>query len=157
MQAVPCPHCHRARVEILVHRSPRPVLVVPVLSTTPDDIPFGEIFPVLLYVLLFTLTTVAQGLYQGLARPQPAVLWILQPLATWWTVWAWFYAYARRHRIPMIMDLGWLLVGAWPIVVFYYLFKIQRWRALVPVAAYGLLMLTAMMLGWFVRLAVSPS
>jgi hypothetical protein len=29
-QAVPCPHCHLAQVEVLVERSARPILVVPI-------------------------------------------------------------------------------------------------------------------------------
>jgi hypothetical protein len=28
-QGVPCPHCHRAQVEVLVERSAQPILVVP--------------------------------------------------------------------------------------------------------------------------------
>jgi hypothetical protein len=102
------------------------------------------------------VTTAAQGLYLGLARSQPAALSILQPLATWLTVWAWFYGYARRNSIALIMDFGWFFAAAWPVVVFYYLFKRQRWRALIPVAAYGLLMVAAMLIGVCVRLAVSP-
>jgi len=31
-----------------------------------DDIPFAEVFPILLFVLLFTLTTAAEGLYEAL-------------------------------------------------------------------------------------------
>jgi hypothetical protein len=30
MRDIPCPHCHRARVEVAVQRSARPVLIVPV-------------------------------------------------------------------------------------------------------------------------------
>jgi hypothetical protein len=136
----------------VVARAPTPVSAL----GASDDVPFAEIFPILLYVLLLMATTAAQGLYQGLERPQPAALSILQPLATWSTVWAWFYGYARRHRIALIMDFGWLFAAVWPVVVFYYLFKRQRWRALFPAAAYGVLMGAAILLGLFVRLAVSP-
>ena len=55
----------------------------------------------------------------------------------------------------MIVDLGWLFIGAWPLAASYYLFKVHRWRSLVFVAAYGLLTAAASIVGWFVRLAVS--
>jgi hypothetical protein len=126
-------------------------------SSDPDDVPFAELFPVLLYVLLITLTTAAEGLYQGIGQPRPAALPMLQQLATWLTIWAWFYAYSSRHRIPLIMDFGWLFIGAWLVVVPYYLFKTQRWRALLPIAAYVLLVLAATALGSLVRLVASRS
>jgi len=120
-----------------------------------DDIPFAEVFPILLFVLLFTLTTAAEGLYEGLGRPRPDALPVLERLATWLTIWAWFYAYASRWRIPLIMDFGWLFIPAWMVVVPYFLFKTQRWRALLPIAAYVLLVIAANGLGLLVRSAVS--
>jgi len=121
-----------------------------------DDIPFAELFPILLYVLLLTLTTVADGLYDGMGRPRPVALPVLEQLAVATTIWAWFYAYSGRHRIPLIMDFGWLFIGVWLVVVPYYLFRTQRWRALYPIAAYVVLALAVTGLGWLVRLAVSP-
>jgi hypothetical protein len=120
-----------------------------------DDVPFAELFPILLYVLLITLTTAAEGLYEGMGRPRPYALPILEQLATWLTIWAWFYAYSSRHRLPLIMDFGWLLIGVWLVVVPYYLFRTQRWRALYPIAAYVVLALAVTALGSLVRLAVS--
>jgi hypothetical protein len=119
------------------------------------DIPFAEVFPILLYVLLFTLTTAADGLYEGLGRPRPDALSVLEQLATWLTVCAWFYAYADRWRIPLIVDFGWLIFGVWMVVVPYFLFKTQRWRALLPIAGYVLLVIAVHGLGWLVRSAVS--
>jgi len=120
-----------------------------------DDIPFAEVFPLLLYVLLFVLTTAAEGLYQGLGRPRPDALPVLEQLATWLTICAWFYAYANRWRIPLIVDFGWLFIGVWMLVVPYFLFKTQRWRALLPIAAYVLLVIAVNGLGSLVRSAVS--
>jgi hypothetical protein len=120
-----------------------------------DDIPFAEIFPILLFIVLITVTTAAEGLYDGLGRARPDVLPILERLATWLTVCAWFHAYASRRRIPLIMDFGWLFLGIWVVVVPYFLFKTQRWRALLPIAAYLVLAAAASGLGSLVRAAVS--
>jgi len=120
-----------------------------------DEIPFAELFPILLYVLLVVSMRTAEGLYAGIGREPPAALPWLEQVTVWVTIWAWFHAFARRHRIPLIMDSGWLLIGAWLVVVPYYLFKIQRWRALVPIGAYVLLMIAASAVGTLVRLAVS--
>lgn len=120
-----------------------------------DDIPFAEVFPILLYVLLFIMTTAAEGLYEGLGRPRPDALPVLEQLATWLTICAWFHAYANRWRIPLIVDFGWLLIGVWMLVVPYFLFKTQRWRALLPIAAYVLLVIAVNGLGSLVRSAVS--
>jgi hypothetical protein len=53
------------------------------------------------------------------------------------------------------MDFGWLFIGVWLVVVPYYLFRTQRWRALYPIAAYLVLALAVTALGSLVRLAVS--
>jgi hypothetical protein len=121
----------------------------------PDDIPFAEVFPILLYIVLIVVTTAAEGLYEGLGRSRPHALPILEQLATWLTIWAWFHAYASRHRIPLIMDFGWLFIGIWLVVVPYFLFKTQRRRALLPIAAYLLLAAAASGIGSLVRTAVS--
>jgi hypothetical protein len=120
-----------------------------------DEMPFAELFPILLYVLLTILITAADGFYEGIGRQQPAITPWLEQVTVWVTIWAWFHAYARRHRIPLIMDFGWLLMGAWLVVVPYYLYKIQRWRALAPIGAYVLLMIAASAVGTMVRMAVS--
>jgi hypothetical protein len=120
-----------------------------------DDIPFAEVFPIVLYVLLIILTTTADGLYEGLGRPRPDALPVLERLATWLTVCAWFYAYADRRRIPLILDFGWLIFGVWMLVVPYFLFKTQRGRAWLPIAGYVLLVVAVQGLGWLVRSAVS--
>ena len=72
-----------------------------------DEIPFAEVFPILLYVILAIFTRAAEGLYEGIGRTRPDALPWLEQVAVWLTIWAWFHAYARRHRIPLIMDFGW--------------------------------------------------
>jgi hypothetical protein len=120
-----------------------------------DDIPAAEVFPIGLFVILLTLRGVTAGVYEGLGRPQPEALPFVEQLASWLTLWAWFSAYAYRHRIPLIMDFGWLFFGIWLVVVPYFLFKTQRWRALLPIAAYVFLAVVANGLGFLVRVAVS--
>lgn len=127
---------------------------VDVRAERSGEIPFAEVFPILLYVVLAIFTRAAEGLYEGIGRERPDALPWLEQVAVWLTIWAWFHAYARRHRIPLIMDCGWLL-GAWLVVVPYYLFKIQRWRALLPIGAYVLLMIAASAVGTLVRMVVA--
>jgi hypothetical protein len=105
----------------------------PVIS---GDIPAAEVFPIVLFVLLLILESVAAGVYAGLRRPYPDGLPAFEMIAAWLTISAWFYPYARRHRISLIMDYGWLLIGFWVIAVPYYLFKTQGRRTFIPIAAY---------------------
>jgi hypothetical protein len=90
-----------------------------------DEMPFAELFPILLYVLLTILITAADAFYEGIGRQQPAITPWLEQVTVWVTM------------VP------------------YYLYKIQRWRALAPIGAYVLLMIAASAVGTMVRMAVS--
>jgi hypothetical protein len=48
-----------------------------------DDIPAAEVLPLILFVILVPLRTVAAGVYEGLGRAQPDALPFLEQLATW--------------------------------------------------------------------------
>jgi hypothetical protein len=71
-----------------------------------DDVPPEEVFPIALFVLIIVGTAITGGIYEGLERPQPDALPSLTQVATGLALWSWFSAYAHRHRIPLILDLG---------------------------------------------------
>jgi hypothetical protein len=47
---------------------------VDVRAERADEIPFAEVFPILLYVVLVIFTTAAEGLYAGIGRARPDAL-----------------------------------------------------------------------------------
>jgi hypothetical protein len=120
-----------------------------------DDVPPEEVFPIVLLVLLVVVGGVSTGLYGGLEQEPPQALPWLQRLATWLAAWSWFSAYAHRHRVPLVVDLGWWFFGLWPLLIPYYLFKTQGRRALLPIGAYLALTLVSSGLGWLIRAAIS--
>src|SRR5262245_48651871 len=81
----------------------------------PDEIPFAEVFPLLLNVVLVTLTSTTAGIYNGLGQMPYNGLITAAEFAAGLTLSVWFHAYAGRHRIPLIMDSGWLILAGWPI------------------------------------------
>ena len=87
-------------------------------------------------------------------RSQRAFPW-LERLAGWLAAWAWFSAYARRHRLALVLDLGWWFFGLWPLLATYYLFKTQGRRALIPIAAYLALRVVSFVLGWLIGVIAS--
>lgn len=128
-----------------------------VSAAVSDDIPTREVVPLLILVTIVGTLNVLQGFYAGIARPLPDGLPVLEQAACWLAVWAWFAAYAARHRVPLVMDLGMFFFGLWLFLVPYFLFKTQRWRALVPIGAYALLVLVSSVVATVVRILVSRS
>jgi hypothetical protein len=120
-----------------------------------DDVPLAEVFPVALLALILVVGGVASGVYQGLERQPPQALPWLQQIGAWLAVWSWFSAYAQRHRLVLILDLGWWFFGLWIALVPYYLFKTQGRRALQPIGAYLAFNVAVSGLGWLFRAAVS--
>ena len=116
-----------------------------------ERIPIAEVFPLCLLVLVQVISSSSAGIYGGLGREQPGALDLLYPLAAGCSAWAWFFAYTSRHRVVLILDAGWLVLGCWPFAAAYYLFKVQRRRALLPIVAFVGLWL----LSWFLSIALA--
>ena len=119
-----------------------------------ERIPIAEVFPLCLLVLVQVLSGGSDGIYAGLGREPPDELRALYPLAAGCATWAWFFAYTSRHRLGLILDSGWLVLGCWPFVAAYYLFKVQRRRAFLPIAAFLVLWFSSRLLSVAIRFAL---
>jgi hypothetical protein len=53
------------------------------------------------------------------------------------------------------MDLGIWFFGLWLFLVPYFLFRTQRWRALIPIGAYALFVVLSGLVGTAVRILVA--
>ena len=120
-----------------------------------SEVPTREVVPLLTLVTIVGTTSVVHGLYAGLDRRLPEALPILEQVACWLAIWAWFAAYAARHRLSLIMDLGMWFFGLWLLLVPYFLFKTQRWKALIPIGAYALLLLASTAVATGVKIIIS--
>jgi hypothetical protein len=125
------------------------------VAVSEDDVPTHEVVPLLILVTIVGTTSVVHGFYAGIARPLPDALPILEQVATWLAIYAWFMPYAARHRMPLILDMGMWFFGLWLFLVPYFLFRTQRWRAFIPIGAYALLVLISSVVATAVRVLVS--
>lgn len=106
--------------------------------------PFAELAPLVLFFLLAVLQPAGSVCYTlaGVnVPPDTRALWFL---ASWCALWAWWYAYAARKRLPLILDMGWFLAAAWPVVVPYFVLRNEGWKGLIPIVIYGGLWLGSM-------------
>ena|SRR5688572_29958684 len=101
----------------------------------------------LVVTALFVQSVVA-GFYQGIGRELPG------PIPTLWTfflggsLYAWFWSYSRAQGIAWPMDMGWLLLFAWPLALPYYIVKAEGRRGLGRVALFCFTYFAALMSGW---------
>ena len=107
----------------------------------------AEDIPVCLVALLTVSSIVVPAFYVALGREYPEALPLLEVLAWGSGVWAWLYAYARRHRLSLLIDSGWFVFMAWWIIVPYYLFRARGRRGWIPLGAFILVWGTAFVLG----------
>jgi hypothetical protein len=95
----------------------------------------AEVIPICLVAVLTVSSIVLPAFYAAFGREYPDGLALLEVLAWGSGVWAWLYAYASRHRMPLLVDSGWFVFMAWWIVVPYYLFRARGRRAWIPIGA----------------------
>ena len=119
----------------------------------PDEVSAAEVVAVCLVCVLTVLESVLPTFYAVGERDYPDALPLLLTLAWASSVWAWLYAYAIRRRVSLPMDAGWFLLFVWWLMVPYYLFRALRWRALIPLVAFGILWAAAYGVPWLLWLA----
>jgi hypothetical protein len=112
-----------------------------------DEIPATEVIPICLIVVLTVLGNVLERMYWRAGREYPEVLYGLLPLAAACSAWAWLYSYAARYKVALPIDTGWLVVGAWWIVVPYYLIRVRGRRAAWPILSFVALWLVSDFIG----------
>ncbi len=104
-------------------------------------------FPGVLTFILGAVFGFSNGLYAGLQRETPGALEAVQLLLLFWSLGWWIQKDSRTRDIDSPTDLGFFLWIAWPIVLFYHLFRTRRLKALLLIAGYLAVFLTAVIAG----------
>jgi hypothetical protein len=120
-----------------------------------DAVSPAELMAVCLVCVLTVLESVLPTFYAVGERNYPDALPLLLTVAWASGVWAWLYAYAVRRRLTLPMDAGWFLLFAWWVMVPYYLFRANGWKALIPLAAFGMLWAIAYGVAWLLWVAAA--
>jgi hypothetical protein len=113
-------------------------------------LPTERVALTILFSVLF-VSHAAQGAYTGLGAPPPGGFGALTTIAMLASIWAWFWAYSRRNRIAWVMDMGWFLAAAWPVLIPYYVIRAERGRGVAKVGLFCFTYAAA----WLVSLAIS--
>ena len=101
-----------------------------------------------LVVIALFLARVVDGVYHGIGREAPGPLTVLGALAVGVSLHAWFWWYSRDHRIAWPMDMGWLLISAWPLVLPYYIVRAEGRAGWGRIALFAFTYFAAWMTGW---------
>jgi hypothetical protein len=107
----------------------------------------GLTFPGVLTFILGAVFGFTNGLYTGLQRETPGVLEVVQLVLLFWSIGWWIQKDSRKRGIRWPTDLGLFLWIAWPIVLFYHLFRTRRLKALLLIAGYLAIFLVAAIAG----------
>jgi hypothetical protein len=91
------------------------------------------------------------GIYGGLGTEAPESLFPLTAAFYLMSMWAWFSAYGRTRKVPRVMDMGWLVMMAWPVVLPYYIIRSEGRKGLTRIALFCFMWLAA----WATQLAVA--
>ena len=97
---------------------------------------------------------VIPGLYAGLGRRAPEAWPLLSSLCIGVSIIAWFRHYSRAHQISWVVDMGWFLLGAWVVIVPYYVLKREGTRGLARIGLFCLTYFAAWASGMAVRIWV---
>ena len=110
--------------------------------------PFSRLtFPGVLTFILVAVFGFTNGLYTGLQRETPGALEAVQLVLLFWSIGWWIQKDSRTRGIGWPTDLGFFLWIAWPIVLLYHLFRTRRLKALLVIAGYLAIFLTAAIAG----------
>jgi hypothetical protein len=88
-----------------------------------------------------------QGLYAALQLEEPGAMPFVQKILFIWSIGWWIQKDSRTRGIGWPTDLGFFLWIAWPIVLFFHLFRTRRLKALLLIAGYFAVFLTAAIAG----------
>jgi len=88
-----------------------------------------------------------QGLYAALQVEEAGAMPLVRKLLFIWSIGWWIQKDSCTRRIGWPTDLGFFLSIAWPVVLFYHLFRTRRLKALLLIAGYLTIFLTAAIAG----------
>ena len=101
-----------------------------------------------LVVTALFVESIVNGFYRGAGRELPGPIPTLWALFLVVSLYAWFWSYSRAFRIPWPMDIGWLLLMAWPFVLPYYIVKAEGRAGWGRLALFCFTYFAAAMTGW---------
>jgi hypothetical protein len=101
-----------------------------------------------LVVAALFVERIVAGLYQGLQRELPGPVPLLGTLFLTVSLYAWFWWYSRDARISWPMDMGWLLILAWPVLLPYYIVRAEGRRGWGRIALFCATYIAAALTGW---------
>ncbi len=113
----------------------------------------SKVAPVLVCGALL-IWNVVGGLYAGLGRDVPDAVVTLATLCVSMSVIVWFWTYSRQHQIGWVLDMGWFLLVAWPVVVPYYLLRYEGKRGLRRIGLFCLAYFVTFVLGVILAFAL---
>lgn len=111
-------------------------------------------FPGVLTFVVGAVFVFTNGLYSSLQLETPAALSLLQKILHLWIFGWWIQRDSRAGGVSCPYDLGFFLWIAWPLVLFYHLFRTRGWKALLLIAAYTAVLLTAVIASTVLGLVV---
>ena len=103
----------------------------------------------LLALALFTPPVVG-GFYGAFERELPDAFPFLSQVFLILSLIAWFHMYSQRQGIAWVLDMGWFLFAAWPVVVPYYILKREGRRGWSRIGLFCLTWFAALATGWAV-------
>ena len=109
-------------------------------------------FSTAMVVAALFVSQIAAGIYRGLDREPPDELPPLVSAALIVSLATWFWSFCRTHRAEWLLDMGWFLLMAWPIVIPYYVFRYEGRRGLLRVGLFALTYFAAWATGWAVSI-----
>ncbi len=112
-------------------------------------------FPGVLTFVVGAAFALTKGLYASFQLEMPGAVFALQPVLFVWSVGWWIQSDSRNRDISWPTDLGLFLWIAWPVVLFYHLFRTRGWKALLLIAAYTAVLLTAVIAGIVLGVAIT--
>ena len=105
-----------------------------------------------LIVTALFVESILNGFYKGAGLVVPLPIAILGAAFLVASLYAWFWSYSRERRIAWPMDMGWLLLFAWWLVLPYYIVKAEGRRGWGRIALFSFTWLASVMTGWAVAL-----
>jgi len=101
------------------------------------------------------LSQFVASLYSSLSIPSSGLFELLSRFAFLWVIWWWLKEDGKQFGSKWVLDLGMFLFIAWIFILPYHLFKTRGVKALIPILAFVLVILSAtaaaVMVGMFLR------
>ena len=99
------------------------------------------------------LSNIVAGAYFGTHYPHDASMrnyLVFERIVIWLLIGLWLTSDAKRFGISWVNRIGPLVYLAWPVLVPFYLWQTRRFKGIVPVLAFSVIVLVATAVGGLV-------